>query len=309
MKMEIVTLIPCYDNVDSIQRTIASCLTQAPNPRVFVIDNGSSDGTRELLVERYSSDERISIYFNDSNLGRVGNWNRAIDLAFENGFDFIHFVFPGEELAINCHEEVLNVIKEFPYVAAVAFQYKFVGSNFEFINDEKLEGLIPPQKVLELNVLNGGFLGTIVSNVYSMAAIGKRRFDTNYVGKTEFDFSILDGCHAYYIPKVLATTNAKFRKTLNSSMSYWFEMETAGIRSRWLEKKREYFTTSQYNLAKEQLIISLIERSARNYDSASYFRISWLALKIAAHKRVREIRSKYAVRTRILKALGMLGVH
>ena len=308
MKAEIVSLIPCYDNVDSIERTIASCLMQTPNPTVFVIDNGSSDGTRELLVERYSNDERISLYFNDSNLGRVGNWNRAIELAFEKGFSFIHFVFPGEELAINCHKEVLNAIEEFPFVAAVAFQYKFVGSNFEFINDEKLEGLIPPQKVLELNVLNGGFLGTIVSNVYSMAAVGKRRFDTNHVGKSEFDFSILDGYHAYYIPKVLATTNAKFRKTLDSSMSYWFEMESAGIRSRWLEKKRDYFTTSQYNFAKEQIMISLIERSARNYDSTSYFRIGWLALNIAARKRISEIRSKFAIRTRILDTLRKLGV-
>ena len=55
------------------------------------------------------------------NLGRVGNWNRCLDLFAKSNFEYIKFVFSGDVIKPNCVEVLSKYIKKYPDVGSIAF--------------------------------------------------------------------------------------------------------------------------------------------------------------------------------------------
>ncbi len=69
-----------YNGVEHIQEQLDSILDQLDaRDEIIVVDDGSSDGTRELLSN--IKDPRVKSYFNDSNLGYVRNFEKALGLS------------------------------------------------------------------------------------------------------------------------------------------------------------------------------------------------------------------------------------
>jgi glycosyltransferase involved in cell wall biosynthesis len=72
--------IPVYNGAPYIADTIRSVLAQDdPDFELLVVDNASTDGTLDVVGG--FRDARIRIERNASNIGAVGNFNRALDLA------------------------------------------------------------------------------------------------------------------------------------------------------------------------------------------------------------------------------------
>ncbi|MEI8371258.1 MAG: glycosyltransferase [Planctomycetota bacterium] len=60
-------LIPTYNRAYAIQRAIDSALEQdCESIEVLVIDDGSKDGTRELIRQRYGTDPRVRYFFKEN---------------------------------------------------------------------------------------------------------------------------------------------------------------------------------------------------------------------------------------------------
>lgn len=75
-------LIPTYNREKLIEETIRSALSQTyENIEIVVVDNCSTDGTFNKLLELSKVDQRIRIFQNSSNVGPVRNWKRCIDEA------------------------------------------------------------------------------------------------------------------------------------------------------------------------------------------------------------------------------------
>ena len=70
-------LILTHNNLELTKRCIASVREQDTPVDIGVVDNGSTDGTREWL-----SEERIQTVIFDSNRGVSVGWNVGLDLAF-----------------------------------------------------------------------------------------------------------------------------------------------------------------------------------------------------------------------------------
>ncbi|MCH6469675.1 glycosyltransferase [Sinomonas terrae] len=69
-----------YNGADHIQEQLDSILAElAPGDEVIVVDDGSTDGTREILASL--DDPRVRVVFNEKNLGYVRNFEKALHLS------------------------------------------------------------------------------------------------------------------------------------------------------------------------------------------------------------------------------------
>ncbi|MGI9141987.1 MAG: glycosyltransferase family 2 protein [Fluviibacter sp.] len=74
----ISVVIPTYNRADLLDKAIASVLAQHGNDyEVVISDNCSTDQT-PAVVEKYLADSRVRYSRNESNIGMVGNWKKAI---------------------------------------------------------------------------------------------------------------------------------------------------------------------------------------------------------------------------------------
>lgn len=89
--------IPAYNSAAFIAEAIESVLVQSFNDfELLVIDDCSTDGTRDFVAHYAARDSRVVFLANKSNLGMVGNWNRC--LAEARG-EYIKFLFSDDLLS------------------------------------------------------------------------------------------------------------------------------------------------------------------------------------------------------------------
>lgn len=80
MSINVTVLMPVYNSVVFIKDSIESILNQSyKNFEFLIIDDGSTDGTTEIL--KRIKDKRIKIVYNKSNLKLVKSLNKGIDIA------------------------------------------------------------------------------------------------------------------------------------------------------------------------------------------------------------------------------------
>jgi rhamnopyranosyl-N-acetylglucosaminyl-diphospho-decaprenol beta-1,3/1,4-galactofuranosyltransferase len=86
--MRIACALVTYNRVRLLAKAVEAVLAQTrPLDRVFVIDNASTDGTREFLESQ--SDTRLTAIHTSQNLGGAGGFRLAVDLAIANGYDAV----------------------------------------------------------------------------------------------------------------------------------------------------------------------------------------------------------------------------
>ncbi|HZS84977.1 MAG TPA: glycosyltransferase [Stellaceae bacterium] len=83
-----------YNRKELLASCLASLLAQTRLPdQIIVIDNGSSDGTEDLLRARgYLDDPRITLIRLEQNIGAAGGFAALFRAAFDGGFDWGWFM-------------------------------------------------------------------------------------------------------------------------------------------------------------------------------------------------------------------------
>lgn len=269
--------IPVFNSKNTIKVTIESCLNQTKIPEIVIIDNKSQDGTYEYLIQEYGENENITLYQNNKNYGRIGNWNRCLEIFSNSRSEYIKFLFSGDEIYPTFIEESEKVVNRYPDIAAIASGYQFISNGKPRVSIEKLSGYLDKKQVLDLNMREGGFLGAIVTNVYSKQAIRDYRFSEFFVGKLDFDFFVLNDHSAYYIHKVLAKFNLKSRNTYHNALDYWMDVEVLFNRIFWLEKNKKKFEKDYYNKIKFSIITNFIIKITSSFH---LFDIVYLVFKV-----------------------------
>ena len=88
--MRTCAVIVTYNRKELLLRCVQQCLAQDGEPTVLIFDNHSNDGTKEYLNEQgILSNERVRYFFAKKNLGGAGGFSRGMQLAYEQGFDYI----------------------------------------------------------------------------------------------------------------------------------------------------------------------------------------------------------------------------
>jgi glycosyltransferase involved in cell wall biosynthesis len=99
-------LVPCFNGARYLGECLDSALAQSyEHFEVVIVDDSSSDATLGVARQYAARDSRVRVFSNRSNLGLVGNWNRAIELCRGQ---WIKFVFQDDSIAPTCLEDLLN---------------------------------------------------------------------------------------------------------------------------------------------------------------------------------------------------------
>lgn len=287
-------VIPVYNGETFIERSLKSCLSQNVITDIWIVDNKSIDNTVKI-VEKYAKNySQIKIFINEKNLGRVGNWNKCLDLFERSNYEYIKFLFAGDELFPNCIEECEKILKTDQNIGAIASAYEFVDLNGKVTLDKSVKGnhLYDIKEVNIINIEKGGILGAIVSNMYNKKFINGYRFSEFFVGKADFDYEILSRSKAYYIDNILARFNLDAHRTFFKAQDYFAESEFVFNRAYRLEKNRNMFSKNEYERIKKRIFLEFFSRNLEYFSFTTFLHLVFVIMSSLPKKLFIDIRLK-----------------
>jgi glycosyltransferase involved in cell wall biosynthesis len=185
--VRISILLTCYNHIAYLPDAIESLDAQTYRDfEVIALDDGSTDGTREMLTKAAASRKHWTLQFNAQNLGTYGSLNQGLALA------------KGELIAIFNDDDVwepeklarqIELLDAHPEVGLVHTNGIFIGAKGEQLPGTPLGFDFPKTKT------GNGILTLIYSNKIIASAVLVRRecfdecgpFDAEYFGSGDWD--------------------------------------------------------------------------------------------------------------------------
>ncbi|HYF01952.1 MAG TPA: polyprenol monophosphomannose synthase [Patescibacteria group bacterium] len=87
--MKPIIVIPTYNERDNIGSIIQAVLFHAPEANILVVDDGSPDGTGQIIRDMMDQDERIHLIERAGKMGLGTAYCRGFEYALEKGFDVV----------------------------------------------------------------------------------------------------------------------------------------------------------------------------------------------------------------------------
>ncbi len=82
MKLELTIIIPCYNCADTLEEAVESCFKQnLTSFEVVLVDDGSSDRTREVMHSLAKKHSEVKVFFHEKNQGGGATRNTAVKHA------------------------------------------------------------------------------------------------------------------------------------------------------------------------------------------------------------------------------------
>jgi glycosyltransferase involved in cell wall biosynthesis len=148
--------IPVFNCESFISQTIQSVLDQTyTNLELIILDNASTDLTGEIVQQ--FKDSRIRYLRNETNIGMMGNWNKALDEAKGKYIK----ILPADDLIYpNCLETQVSAIedKKYPNIALVCCKRDIInveGRKMLARSFTGVRGFIPGKKAVKKIVRSG----------------------------------------------------------------------------------------------------------------------------------------------------------
>lgn len=168
--------IPTYNRLELLKRAVNSVLMQTyPNIEIFIVDNGSTDGTGEYLRELASHNEIVVYHCFAQNEGACKARNYAIEHAsgiFATGLD------DDDEFMPTRIEELISAFDE---------QYAFVCSSYIWDYGKVQKALLDKELVIDLNKqLNFNQASNQVLT-YRQRLLDAGMFDTSIVSSQDWE--------------------------------------------------------------------------------------------------------------------------
>lgn len=111
---KICAVIVTYNRKEYLVRCINSILEQTKDiNKILIIDNNSTDGTKEFLLSKgYLSNKIINYIKLDENIGGAGGFNRGMKIAYEEGYDWVWVMDDDGIPDFKCLEMLLNAYNQ-----------------------------------------------------------------------------------------------------------------------------------------------------------------------------------------------------
>ncbi|MFO7992135.1 MAG: glycosyltransferase family 2 protein [Thermoplasmata archaeon] len=107
---EVSVVIPTYNRSKKLKRAVKSVLNQTyPHFELIIVDDNSTDDTKQVVEDSRVKDERIRYHKNKVNLGGGGTRNKGIELSRN---DFIAFLDDDDQWLPTKLEKQVKVLKD-----------------------------------------------------------------------------------------------------------------------------------------------------------------------------------------------------
>lgn len=268
-KEKVATVTVTYNRKDVLKKNIKAIMEQTYDiDTIIIVDNNSTDGTKEEIKEKFGENNKIKYIFLDENIGGAGGFYTGCKYAYENNYDWVILmdddgrpqnIYTIQKLFDEMNNKKMNSKNKVMVNSLVlcdnynlSFQLLETENTVKKIEEEAKENVI-------LNRINP-FNGTLISRSL-MEEIGFPNKDF-FIKGDEYDYQ----CRAvkanayvatvinslYYHPK-LEEKNTKIIKLFNRKMKF-------SIEAPWKEYYRSrnytfsYIKSGQKSVANKMLI-------------------------------------------------------
>lgn len=116
--MKICTVVVTYNRYELLKECLDSLLNQTFQNDILLVDNASSDGTEERIVEDgYLKKESIFYKRLEKNLGGAGGFHFGVKYALDNGYDYVWLMDDDAEPELNALELLVKNLDKSKYSA------------------------------------------------------------------------------------------------------------------------------------------------------------------------------------------------
>lgn len=252
--------IPVFNGMEYIARTLDSCLSLSVKSKVLVVDNCSTDGTVEIVKKYQCDNSQITLIENSSNLGRVGNWNRCLELFEQSEAEYLKFVFAGDTLLPECIEKVESVFRQEPGLAIVAWPYNFIDSAKQSSRTPRIlneDIRLSFSQMVKRGMYPSQFAGAIICHTFARFAIVGERFNEIFLGMAEFTNKVPLKGDFYHINTPLSEFHLDCHSSYSKQFEYLFVLERAYTKAIGLENVKQSIDEIDYSNLKQELFAQL----------------------------------------------------
>jgi glycosyltransferase involved in cell wall biosynthesis len=226
---KLMVVIPVHNGEGLIEQTLDSLLAQTLDGfDIAIVDNKSDDSTVRICIEYLNKihtklcerNINTAVIINEKNIGRIGNWNKALDVFRESDCEACKIMFVGDTLEPDCLGiQLLYVSADIAPVISCAHRVtKEDGTSYIMNHIKDEDDMIMkyfPKEALEKSIKDGNwFAGTTACVMFSKEALGNRKFTEglNWAGDWKFWAEMCAYNKIVYTSEVLANFNMGARK-------------------------------------------------------------------------------------------------
>jgi len=135
MSKEIDVCVVTYNRLSYLQKCVWSIIASTRRPyRIHVIDDGSTDGSREWLQYMKESGKIFNYIFNEENLGSAGSLNKVID---STETQYITVTFDDMYFHRGWDETVFGILRDYKDSGLISF-YNYPFTKFDTKIDDRV---------------------------------------------------------------------------------------------------------------------------------------------------------------------------
>jgi glycosyltransferase involved in cell wall biosynthesis len=179
--MKLTIAIPTYNgggNFSSLFESIENLGLKRDEFEILIVDNCSDDNTESIVMELMQVYTNLRYYKNTHNIGRIENWNKAIELSkgefliLMNVNDvFLKFDMGKYLQYLKCHDEVSMVLADMKFEKVIYPNWKECGV---FNLDDYIR-----KTFLDINYLEFHSVGVLHQHIFRTADIVKYKIRFN----------------------------------------------------------------------------------------------------------------------------------
>jgi rhamnopyranosyl-N-acetylglucosaminyl-diphospho-decaprenol beta-1,3/1,4-galactofuranosyltransferase len=105
----IAAIVVSFNRRALLEECLEALLNQTrPVDAIFVVDNGSADGSREYLASMQTQHDKLTVIFSEKNLGGAGGFSTGLIAAYEKGYDWYWLMDDDAEPMRDAAEKLLS---------------------------------------------------------------------------------------------------------------------------------------------------------------------------------------------------------